>query len=87
MESWIGEGFPDFLKPEYLKPFKNVPVFIYHSKNDLNCPFDLTVQLGAKLISAGAKVGFVTTNEGGRGIIDKDNIPAFYKWLKNTIEK
>lgn len=84
---WMGEGFPDFLMEKYLVPFKNVPVFIYHSKNDLNCPYDLTRQLVEKLKQAGARAEFVTTEEGGHGIIDADDLPAYYVWLKNTIEK
>ncbi|MBI4647462.1 MAG: prolyl oligopeptidase family serine peptidase [Bacteroidia bacterium] len=83
---YIGKGNPDFLNTKYLKPLKQIPVFIYHSKNDLNCPYDLTKQLVDKLIKVGAKVKFVTTSEGGHGIIDKDNISAYYKWLGNIIE-
>lgn len=84
---WLGEGHPNFLDPKYLKLFKNIPVFIYHSKNDLNCPFDFTEELVNKLRKAGAKVEFVTTNEGGHGIIDNNSLPEYFKWLKNTIEK
>jgi predicted esterase len=83
---WLGEGYPDFLDFKYLKPFKNIPVFIYHSKNDLNCPYDLTEQLVGKLKKAGAKVEFVTTTEGGHGIMDKDHLSIYYQWLKNTID-
>jgi predicted esterase len=83
---WIGSGYPNFLDSKYLKPFKNIPVFIYHSKNDLNCPFDLTEQLVGKLIKAGANVEFVTTTEGGHGIIDEEHISAYFKWLKSIIK-
>lgn len=83
---WFGEGYPDFLNNKYLKPFKNIPVFIYHSKNDLNCPYDLTQQLVEKLKKTRAKVEFMTI-DGGHDIIDKDNISMYYKWLKNTIEE
>lgn len=84
---WIGKGYPDFLNTKYLKPFKNIPVFIYHSKNDLNCPYDLTEQLVKKLIKTGAKVEFVTTTEGGHGIIENNDLPTYFKWLKNAIDK
>jgi predicted esterase len=79
---WIGVGYPDFLDKKFLKPFKNIPVFIFHSKNDLNCPYELTEQLVAKLRQSGAKVEFVTTTDTGHGIIDKNNLPVYYKWLK-----
>lgn len=78
---WLGEGYPDFLDPSHLKTFRNTPVFIYHSKNDLNCPYDLTLQLVGKLKSAGAKVEFVTNTEGGHGIIDKEFLPQYFQWL------
>jgi Prolyl oligopeptidase family len=84
---WIGTGYPDFLKAEYLKPFRNIPLFIYHSKNDMNCPFYLTSELVEKLKIAGAKVDFVTTDEGGHGLIDDQSMPLFYEWLRNIISK
>jgi len=84
---WIGEGHPDFLNKKYLKPFKNIPVFIYHSKNDLNCPYDLTLQLSKKLEQAGAKVEFVVKEESGHGIIDNGSIIYFYRWLSKTTKK
>ena len=83
---WIGEGYPDFLKPYYLKPFKNIPIFIYHSLNDLNCPFDLTKKLVKELSVVGAKVEFVTTPKGGHGFIDENNISTYYDWLNQLIK-
>jgi len=82
---WIGKGYPDFLRPEFLKPFKNIPVFIYHSKNDLNCPYDLTLQLVRKLNEAGAKVEFVTSQESGHGILDNDHTAPYNVWLKTLL--
>ncbi len=84
---WLGEGYPDFLDPSYLKTFRNTPFFIYHSKNDLNCPYSLTLDLVEKLKNAGARVDFVTTSEGGHGIIDKEYLPEYFKWVKDTIGK
>jgi len=52
----------------------------------LNCPFYLTDQLVKKLTKAGAIVEFVTTAEGGHGVIDNNNLPEYYTWLKNGIE-
>lgn len=82
---WLGKGYPDFLDPKYLKPFRSIPVFVYHSKNDLNCPFELTRQLVEKLKKTGAKVQQVTTEEEGHGVIDSDNIGTYYQWLRNTV--
>jgi predicted esterase len=82
---WLGEGYPDFLNPDFLRTFRNVPVFIFHSKNDLNCPYDLTLELVDKLDNCGAKVEFVTNFKGGHDIIDKEFLPIYYRWLKDTI--
>lgn len=78
---WIGEGYPDFLDMKYLKPFRNIPVFIYHSKNDLNCPYDLTLQLIEKLNKAGAKTNFVTSEESGHVVLNKEQEALFRQWL------
>lgn len=83
---WVRGAHPDFTNPKYLKPFKNIPVFIYHSKNDLNCPYPLAEELVKKLQKAGAKVELVTTPEGGHGIMDNDHMTTYYHWLRNTIE-
>lgn len=84
--NWFGSGYPDFLEPHYLVPFKNIPVFIYHSKNDLNCPYELTEQLIQKLRNANAKVEVVISQESGHGILDKEHTAQYNDWLKNLIE-
>jgi predicted esterase len=82
---WIGEGHPDFLKDQYLLPFKDIPVFIYHSKNDLNCPYELTETLVDKLKKAGAKVESVIVEKSGHGIMETDKMPIYHEWLKSVI--
>ncbi len=78
---WIGPGHPDFLDEAYAGVFRDVPVFVYHSRNDLNCPYDLTVSLVDKLRGAGARVTFITTESGGHGVVDGDNAAHYYRWL------
>lgn len=68
-----------------LYAFRNSLFFIYHSKNDLNCPYDLTLELVAKLKSAGAWVEFVTIAEGGHGIIEKGFLSQYFKWLRARV--
>jgi len=84
---WIGEGFPNFLQAKYQKPFKGVPMFIYHSKNDLNCPYPLTLQLVNQLKKVGAKVEFVPVPESGHGLLDQESFPKFDSWLKTQLEE
>jgi len=78
---WIGPGHPDFLDTAYTGVFREVPVFVYHSRNDLNCPYDLTVALVDTLRDAGARVTFITTESGGHGVVDGENAPQYYRWL------
>jgi len=80
---WMGPGYPDFLDENTLACFKNVPVFIYHSQDDLNCPYDLTVELVNKLRKSGAVVEFVTTTASGHGIIDSSQKEEYDNWLEN----
>lgn len=84
-KEWEGEGYPDFLLPKYLEPFKKVPTFIYHSKNDVNCPFDLTKLTVDELKKMGCKVEFVTTEEAGHGVVEGNNLTLFYNWLEKEV--
>ncbi len=82
---WLGPGFPDFLDDKYLACFEKVPVFIYHSRDDLNCPYDLTVRLAEKLLKAGAELEFVTAAASGHGIIDSSHREENDQWLEEYI--
>ncbi len=82
---WLGPGYPDFLDEKYLACFNKVPVFIYHSRDDLNCPYDLTVRLAEKLLKAGAELEFVTTTASGHGVIDSSHREEYNQWLEEHI--
>jgi predicted esterase len=82
---WLGSDFPDFLEEQNLASFQGVPLYIYHSRDDLNCPYDLTEQLVAKLKSAGADVEFVTATASGHGIIESSYLEGYYDWLQRKI--
>ena len=82
---WIGPGHPNFLDEKYLKPFANIHLFIYHNRNDLNCPYELTEELVGKLRAAGAVVEFVTTDSGGHSLIDDENLNEYYDWLNSAV--
>jgi predicted esterase len=46
----LGKGsYPNFLKERNLKLFRDIPIFIYHGVNDLNCPYPSTRKLIEKL--------------------------------------
>ncbi|QYJ07031.1 carboxylesterase family protein [Qipengyuania flava] len=79
---WLGGGFPNFLEPEFLKPFAGVPVFIYHGKKDAALPFALAEQLAAALEEAGAVVTFSPSEENGHVYQDAATQARFDTWLK-----
>ena len=51
-----GGKYPNFMKRKYIRHFKDVPIFIYHGVNDLNCPYPLTRKMVMKLERIGADV-------------------------------
>ena len=44
------------------------------------------LELVGKLRNDGAKVEFVTSSQGGHGLIEKEYLPTLYKWVKDTIK-
>jgi predicted esterase len=48
----------DFLQPEQLRRFRDMPMFIVHGRQDMNCPFADTERMVAGLKAAGARVEF-----------------------------
>ncbi len=51
-----GGAYPNFLKHKYIRCFKDIPIFIYHGVNDLNCPYHLTQKMIKKLERIGADI-------------------------------
>ncbi len=81
---WLGGEHPNFLVKKYLKPFKNVPIFISHGKNDRNLPYELYLELVKSLKSSGAKVLSFVDEEGGHNITPK-MYTEYFKWLRKII--
>ncbi|HDR89370.1 MAG TPA: hypothetical protein ENN63_07060 [Bacteroidetes bacterium] len=82
---WIDPDEPNFLENKYLKKFRNVPIFIFHGTNDLNCPFELTEKMVKKLRHAGCNVTF-ETDRGGHGSMNQEIRNKYYEWLKKQAE-
>lgn len=76
----------NFLDDKNLRKFKNIPVFIYHGKNDLNCPYNLTEQLANKLRKNKCDVTFETDNN-GHGNMSSEIRSRYFNWLKKQIEE
>lgn len=78
------EGHPNFLKREYLGPFKDVPIFIFHGKKDLNAPFELTAETVETLKSIGAHVTFCTEEDKGHEPPSAEYLQKYYTWLQGV---
>jgi len=82
----IGGGpHPNFTEDEYLKAFKNIPIFVFHGKKDRNCPFELASQLVEKLKAAGARVEFYTEKETGHSRPGAETLKLYRAWLNKII--
>lgn len=75
----------NFLEEINLVKFKNVPIYIFHGKNDINCPFELTEELFNKLKKNGCNVVF-EIEETGHGNMNLNSRNNYYHWLKEQIK-
>jgi predicted esterase len=77
-------NYPNFLKKKNLIKLRDVPVFIYHGKKDINCPYKLTFDLVEKLNSLGGNVEFVFDESAGHSAPkDEEILAKYYEWLNN----
>jgi len=76
-----GEGHPNFLDDKTLAPFKGLSIFVFHGKEDRNCPFATTQELIKKLERAGAQVEFVTEEGAGHTRPSPETIRRYREWL------
>lgn len=77
----------NFLKEEKLNSFKDIPIFIYHGKKDVNCPYKLTIELVEKLKKSGANIKFSVAETGHSVSKNKQNLDEYYSWLNNLLIK
>lgn len=80
---WLGGEHPDFTDAPFLACFRDVPVFVYHSESDRNCPWDLAQMMISGLKTAGARLTILTTTTGGHSLMDEASRLIFYNWLRS----
>ncbi|MGB8958030.1 MAG: prolyl oligopeptidase family serine peptidase, partial [Candidatus Aminicenantales bacterium] len=80
-----GEGHPNFLDDKNLAKFKGLPVFVFHGRQDMNCPFAVTEELVGKLGRAGAKVEFVTEDGAGHQRPGSEALARYHEWLRKIL--
>ena len=79
-----GEGHPNFLEDKNLAKFRGMPIFIFHGRDDRNCPFAVTQELVEKLGRSGAKVEFVTEAGAGHQRPGPEALARYHIWLKTV---
>lgn len=75
----------NFLEDKNLINFTNIPIFIFHSTDDMNCPYELTEQLVNKLKKSNPNITFEVTRS-GHGNMPPETLKRYFDWLKNQIE-
>jgi predicted esterase len=84
---WSGENsHPDFTKAQFLKKFKDVPIFIFHGKQDRNCAFEITENIITILQKEGAKVSFISEDDKGHEKPSAETVEKFKLWLSRITE-
>lgn len=79
-----GEDHPNFLEDKNLGKSKGMPIFIFHGREDRNCPFAITQELAAKLERAGARVELVTEAGAGHERPGLEALARYHDWLKTV---
>jgi predicted esterase len=72
---------------EYLGPFKDVSIFIFHGKKDLNVSFEETEKLIGKLRQAGANVEVQFDEDRGHEPPGEETISAYLRWLDEVLRE
>ncbi|MBZ5589278.1 MAG: prolyl oligopeptidase family serine peptidase [Acidobacteriia bacterium] len=80
-----GEVHPGFLDDKNLERFRGMPVFIFHGREDRNCPFSVTQELIGKLGRAGASVEFVTEAGAGHQRPGPEALARYHTWLRTVM--
>lgn len=83
---WSGTNdYMDFTQEKNLEIFKDVPMFIFHGKKDINCAFDITQGIIEKLNKNGAIVKFVTEEDKGHETPGQKTIQSYYEWVQTIL--
>jgi len=81
---WGIENPVNFLDKELIRVFSDVPVFIYHGKQDLNCPYELTLQFVNLLEKNNRNIVFLTDAHAGHDAMNAQIREKYFRWLKEV---
>lgn len=75
------EGAIDFREAENVRPFRDVPVFVYHGEGDRNVSYAGAVGTVARLRAVGAEVTFHSDPEKGHEAPTNAVVAKYHAWL------
>lgn len=78
---WGNEDGVNFLDEDLLQLFSDIPVYVYHGKQDLNCPFYLTEELVRILRQYNNNVMFRVDENAGHGSMSQFLQEDYHNWL------
>ncbi len=78
--------YPDFRLKQYYNIFKSIPMFIFHGKKDSNCFYNITEKFVFDLINAHTNVKFVTEQDAGHELPNKQTLDIFFDWVNKNKE-
>ncbi len=84
-QKWIGPDEIDFTQEKNLASFTQIPVYIFHGKEDMNCPYEITAKLANCLKQMGCKVIFVTDST-GHGNMTPRAREEYFNWLREQVK-
>lgn len=82
---WLDGEHPNFLDEKYLSPFSNIPVFIYHGRQDPALDVGLIEKMSEKLTEAGAIVTISIVEENAHEYPDEKTNQLYFNWLNNIV--
>ena len=84
--AWLEGDYPNFLEQKYLKPFKSIPVFVYHGTKDAAIHVTLAEKLITQLRAAGAVVSAHVVEGRGHTYQDEGTHQKYAAWLDAVVE-
>jgi len=83
---WGMDNALDFLDKDLVARFSYIPVFIYHGKQDLNCPYELIVEFVNMLEKHNKNITFLTDDDAGHSSMSQVNKKKYISWLRDMVE-
>ena len=75
----------NFLDENLAASFSDIPVFVYHALNDMNCTWDITSEMINKLKKHNDRIIFKSDKNSGHGSMNDDIKKEYHDWLIRNV--